>query len=160
MGLLIGLFFSVSPLPAVLTAVTKDKNALNSISIPGSMMGLSCSTAIMIFCGMKGMTECTLSCAMGITSCMICLIAYTSLNSKFPILVLIIISQIVLAYLVAYVFPPEVTDIIMSTLNYLACCTISLDTLDKILTFRDASFCSYSMNVLNALSCLIWGIYH
>ena len=65
-----------------------------------------------------------------------------------------------LALLVAYVFPPKVTDFVNATLNYLACCTMSLDTLDKLISFRDASFISYSMNILNALSCFIWGLYH
>jgi hypothetical protein len=49
-GLIIGAFFCISPLPQLWTAITHDKNALKSISIPGSLMGLSCSTVIAGYC--------------------------------------------------------------------------------------------------------------
>lgn len=50
LGLMIGAFFCISPIPTLIEAITKDKSALKSISIPGSIMGLSCSTSILAFC--------------------------------------------------------------------------------------------------------------
>ncbi len=48
-GLIIGAFFCISPLPQLFTAVTKDKNALKSLSVPGCVMGLTCSTVILAY---------------------------------------------------------------------------------------------------------------
>ena len=48
-GLIIGAFFCVTPLPQLYTAITKDKNALKSLSLPGTLMGLSCSTVILAY---------------------------------------------------------------------------------------------------------------
>ena len=88
-GLLIGAFFSISPIPTLLTAITKDKSALKSISIPGSIMGLSCSTTILAFCQMQGMTDCVTSCWMFLASAGLCLVTYSALNSLFLSLALI-----------------------------------------------------------------------
>ena len=48
-GLIIGAFFCITPLPQLFTAITKDKDALKSMSIPGCLMGLSCSTVILAY---------------------------------------------------------------------------------------------------------------
>ena len=45
-------------------------------------------------------------------------------------------------------------------MNTLACILMPLDQLDKVLETRDLSYVSYLMNSLNALSCLLWGLYY
>jgi uncharacterized protein with PQ loop repeat len=160
LGLLIGAFFSISPIPTIVTAITKDKNALKSISIPGSIMGLSCSTSILAFCEIQGDSDCVLSCWMFLASAGLCLATYTALHAQLPTLALIAFSQFALYRSVHHYLSPEVTSLVCSSLNLLACVLMPLDQLDKLLRTRDISYCSYLMNVLNAISCMIWGVYH
>lgn len=127
-GLVIGLFFSVSPVPALLKAVTsKDKDALKSLSIPGALMGLSCSTSILAFCEMEGLTDCVTSCWMFLSSAALSLLVYTALNSMFLTLTFITASQFALYYSVYNLFTPETTQLVNFVLNFLACVLMPLD---------------------------------
>ena len=80
-GLIIGAFFCLCPLPQLYTALTKDKNALKSLSVPGCIMGLSCSTVILAYSEMNGMGDSAMSCWMYIGSCLLSLVVYTVLNN-------------------------------------------------------------------------------
>ena len=62
-----------------------------------------------------------------------------------------------LAYSVLHLLSADATDWLMFALNLLSCVLMPLDQLDKLLTTKDISYCNYSMNFLNAASCLIWG---
>ena len=160
LGLIIGAFFCISPLPTLWTAITKDKDSLKSISIPATIMTMSCSTTILAFCQLAGDKQCQISCWMFIASSALCLLTYTALNFMFITSALLLASQIGLAYGVYYLFTPEITSTIMFALNVLGCILMPLEQLDKLLKTRDPSYCSYLMNVLNAISCTIWGLYH
>jgi len=123
-------------------------------------MGLSCSTVIGAFCHMKGLTDCVTSCGMYIFSCTLSLFVYMSLNKQPLTLIAMLGSQLLLGYLVFNVFSPSVTDIIMFLMNTLASVLMPLDQLDKVLQTRDLSYCSYLMNTLSAISCILWGLYY
>lgn len=97
---------------------------------------------------------------MFLASAGLCLVAYTSLNSMFSTLIAIGASQVVLYMSIHHYLSAEITVIITSSLNLLACVLMPLDQLDKLLETRDVSYCSYLMNFLNLVSCLIWGLYH
>jgi hypothetical protein len=50
-GLIIGFFFSVLPLPLLYKAVAKnDQRELMSLSVPATIMGLTCTSVIYGFC--------------------------------------------------------------------------------------------------------------
>ena len=160
LGLIIGAVFCLSPLPTLLKAVTSDKSALNSLSIPGAMMGLSCSTSIFAFCLMKDMTDCVISCSMFIAQGVLMLLVYSALNKMLITYFLILISQAILAYCVFYVFTIQVTDTVNFVLNTLSCVLMPLDQLDKLLKTKDLSFVSYIMNFLAGCNAIVWGFYH
>ena len=127
LGLLIGAFFSISPLPALWTALTKDKSALSSISVVGMLMNLSCNTVIYAYCDMYEMHDCVICCGMTIFSCGLTLLVYCSLNNQLLNFVLISVSQVVLRHLIYHQFTPDMTQVTMNILNLLGCVVMPLD---------------------------------
>ncbi len=65
-----------------------------------------------------------------------------------------------LAYAVQNVFNDTITNVFMVSMNTLAAVLMPLDQIDKVLNTRDLSYVSYLMNSLNAISCLLWGLYY
>ena len=65
-----------------------------------------------------------------------------------------------LAYAVQHVFNDTITNVFMVSMNTLAAVLMPLDQIDKVLNTRDLSYVSYLMNSLNAISCLLWGLYY
>lgn len=103
-GLLISAFFALSPIPMLITAITKDKSALNALSLPGLIMGLSCSTSILVFCQMKGLDDCVIGCLMSELSGFISILVYCLLNKAYLQLFAVIIVELSLGYSVQNVF--------------------------------------------------------
>ena len=130
------------------------------MSIPGTVMGLTCSTVVGVFCNMNGLSDCVVSCWMFIVSCGLSLLVYFALFKQMTAFVFIAILQLVLAYAVQNILSETVTDVLMVAMNTLACVLMPLDQVDKVLATRDLSYVSYLMNFLNALSCLLWGLYY
>ena len=80
-GLIIDIFFCISPLPALMTAITnKDKKALNSLSIPAAVMGLSCSTSVLAFCYKSALIDCVMSCCMFIVMGLVQFLVFCAFN--------------------------------------------------------------------------------
>lgn len=128
LGLMLSLFFAISPLPAVLTAIIKDKSALRSISIPGTIMGLSCSTSILAFCEMQSdAAECIMSCRICLMSAGISLSVYALLNNMKLTLFFIAVTQITLYLGVHYMFTPDITEGLTFGINLLSCVVLPLD---------------------------------
>lgn len=130
------------------------------MSIPGTVMGLTCSTVALVFCQMNGLGDCVTSCLMFIGSCSLSLLVYSFLYSQMTTLALIILLQFILGYAVQNVLSAQVTNIMMICMNTLASILMPLDQLDKLLATRDLSYVSYLMNSLNAVSCILWGMYY
>ena len=127
LGLLISIFFCLSPLPALFKSVFSDKSAMNSLSIPGTLMGFSCSTSIIAMCSMKGLDDCVYNCSMFIAQGFLTLAIFAALNRAYLTFLLILVSQMALAYGVFNLFSDRVTDLISLGLNILACTTMALD---------------------------------
>lgn len=123
-------------------------------------MGLTCSTVVGVFCQMNGLGDCVSSCWMFIASCTLSLLVYSALFKQLTTFILILLLQFVLAYAVLYVLNDAVTNVLMVGMNTLAAVLMPLDQLDKVLATRDLSYVSYLMNSLNAISCLLWGLYY
>jgi len=70
------------------------------MSIPGTVMGLTCSTVALVFCQMNGLGDCVTSCLMFIGSCSLSLLVYSFLYSQMTTLALIILLQFILGYAV------------------------------------------------------------
>lgn len=100
------------------------------------------------------------SCWMFIASCTLSLLVYSALFKQLTTFILILLLQFVLSYAVLYVLNDAVTNVLMVGMNTLAAVLMPLDQLDKVLATRDLSYVSYLMNSLNALSCLLWGLYY
>ncbi len=160
LGLIIGAFFCISPLPMLLKAVTGDKQALSSLSLPGAFMGLCCSTSILAFCQMKDMTDCVTSCWMFVASGVLTFIVYSLVNGAFLSFFAIMGFQAALGYSVFNVLNDAQTNSLNLFLNTLSCTLMPLDQLDKLLKYRDVKYTSYLMNTLAAINDVIWGLYH
>ena len=126
-GLVISAFFAISPLPLLITALTKDKSALNALSLPGLIMGLSCSTSILVFCQMKGLDDCVTGWLMSEASGLICILVYCLLNKAFLQLFAVLIIEATLGYSVLNVFSEPQTNTVNLVLNTLACILMPLD---------------------------------
>ena len=160
LGLIIGVFFCLSPFPAVITAVTKNRKAIQSLSLPATIMGLCCSTTIISFCTMESLIDCQISCGMFIVQGIIILSVMYSFKSDYTTLTIIFASLLLLSYCVFNVFPRAFTDILMLALNTLSCVLMPLDILDKVLKTKDLSYVNYAMNTLGAINSVIWTTYH
>ena len=158
-GLLLTIFFCISPLPTLFTAMTSDKNAIKSMSLPGVLMGMSCAVAVGSFCSMKGMTDCLTSCYINMASCMLALLVICYLNRDLFTLAISVSLYCSLSLAILTVFSASVTDLIILVLNTLACVTFPLDTLNKVLKSKDAGLINAPMHVFGTLNSFIWFLY-
>ncbi len=68
-GLIIGFFFSILPIPMLYRAVVKgDQREIMSLSLPATIMGMTCTSVIYSFCSLKGLEDCVTSTYMGFAS--------------------------------------------------------------------------------------------
>ena len=161
-GILIGAIFSVLPFPLLYRAVTKgDPRELMSLSVPATVMGLTCTSAVFAFCSMKGMDDCVTSSYLGFVSSGLTLgTIYTMRGQFFTTFAAIVASQIAIIYCVTHVFSLELTNAVTLTLNTLACVLGPLDTLENLLRTRDIRYMNYAMHGLAVVNGIIWTLYH
>jgi hypothetical protein len=74
-GLMLTIFFCLTPIPIVFRVFTSDKDAIKSISLPGVLMQLSSGVIIGSYCAILRMDDCVYGNMMGIASGAICLLA-------------------------------------------------------------------------------------
>lgn len=160
LGLIIGIFFCLSPLPTIITALTKDKTAIKSLSLPTTIMGITCTTTILSFCTIKDMTDCIISCYMFLVQGIVILLTIYSIKQDFKTFLFIMAFQVFMSYGVYHLFSHAFTDILMFILNTLSCVLFPLDTLDKLLKTKDIGYVNYLMHTLNSMNAVIWTFYH
>ena len=160
-GLLIGLFFSVLPIPILVRAVTrKNQNELKQLSLPGTIMGFTCTSIIFSFCSLKGLEDCVTSTYMGFVSGGLTLLTIYALKNDLRTLAVIMAIEISLMYGVSQVFSDELTNTLTLIINTLACVVMPLDTLEKVLRTKNLEYVNYLMHGLGVVNGVIWTLYH
>ena len=155
----LGLVYSITPLIDVYTAIFKDPNVLQSHSFSGNIIGLACCMIIGSYCGVNGYDECVFSCYIGLTSVTITLfaMAYFKRDLVLPSTLAYVVFTF-LSYGVIYLFSVEFTEILVFVINILTCVLFPFDIAEKLLKTRDPSYMHISMNVINVILGLLWGL--
>ncbi|TNV76190.1 hypothetical protein FGO68_gene11810 [Halteria grandinella] len=160
-GLIIGFFFSILPFPLLYRAIVKgDQREIISLSIPATILGLCCTSAVYAYCHQKALSDCVTSSYMGFASSGLTLLTVYSLRGDFRTLLMILSLQFALVYSVNHIFKIEVTQALTLILNTLACVVGPLDTLDNLMRTRDINYMNFTMHFLALINGFIWTSYH
>jgi hypothetical protein len=160
-GLIIGFFFSVLPLPLLYRAAkNKDQREIMSLSLPATIMGMTCTSVIYSFCSLKGLEDCVTSTYMGFASGGLTLLVMYYLKRDYRTLMIIAAVEIFLGYAVYRIFSDQVTNILTMVINTLACVVMPLDTIEKVLKTKDLNYVNYFLHGLGVINGIIWTLYH
>ena len=161
LGLIIGFFFSILPLPLLYRAVAKgDQREIMSLSLPATIMAMTCTSVIYSFCSLKGLQDCVTSTYMGFASGGITLIVMYTLKRDFRTLITIAAVEIFLGYAVYRIFSDEITNVLTMVINTLACVVMPLDTIEKVLRTKDLNYVNFFLHGLGIINGIIWTMYH
>ena len=130
------------------------------LSVPGTIMGFTCTSIIFSFCSIKGLDDCVTSTYMGFASGGLTLLIMFWLKGDLRSLAVIMAIEISLMYSVSNIFSDEVTNMLTLVINTLACVIMPLDTLEKVLRTKNLGYVNYTMHGLGVVNGIIWTLYH
>jgi hypothetical protein len=160
-GLVIGLIFSVLPLPLLFRAVALGSSKdLKSLSLPGTIMGLTCTSAIFAFCELKGLDDCVRGSYMGLASGIVTLMVMFGLKNDMRTFMILMVAELTLYYSVRNIMTEALTNALTLVLNTLACVLGPLDALEKVLLTKDVAYIHKTLHFLGFINGIIWALYH
>jgi hypothetical protein len=131
-----------------------------SLSLPATIMGMTCTSVIYSFCSLKGLEDCVTSTYMGFASGGLTLLVMYSLKRDYRTLITIAAVEIFLGYAVYRIFSDQVTNMLTMVINTLACVVMPLDTIEKVLRTKDLNYVNFFLHGLGIINGIIWTLYH